>query len=131
MTLQKQISLDLKKAILSKSDDEKNILRVVIGEFNRQGKDISDEAAISTIKKMVENATQQGNREEVLILEKYLPKQIDDVELKKIVLNYFETLNRSVTMKDMGGAMNFLKQNYGGKYDGKTASNLIKELINS
>lgn len=129
--IQEKIKIDLKSAMINKDEEKKSLLRVVIGEFNRIGKELSDKKAISIIKKMVDNAIEQGNDSEVLILKPYLPSQMNELELKRVLMNYLENLEHSPTMKDMGGAMIFLKDNYAGQYDGKMASLKIKELINN
>ena len=56
MTIQEKIKADVKTAMLAKETQTRDILRVVIGEFNRIGKEVSDTEATATIKKMVANA---------------------------------------------------------------------------
>ena len=128
MTVQETISNDVKNAMREKNVEVRDLLRVVIGEFNRIDKTVSDEKALSIIKKMVENAKEQGNTGEVTILEAYLPTQMDELELKRVLMNHIMNLN-SPTMKDMGGVMGWLKKNHGGTYDGKLASTLVRELL--
>ena len=128
MTVQETISNDVKNAMREKNVEVRDLLRVVIGEFNRIDKVVSDEKALSIIKKMVENAKEQGNTGEVTILEAYLPTQMDELELKRVLMNHIMNLN-SPTMKDMGGVMGWLKKNHGGTYDGKLASTLVRELL--
>ena len=123
-----QINSDLKNAMREKNVEVRDLLRVVIGEFNRIDKTVSDEKALSIIKKMVENAKEQGNTGEVTILEAYLPTQMDELELKRVLMNHIMNLN-TPTMKDMGGVMGWLKKNHGGTYDGKLASTLVRELL--
>ena len=77
MTVQEKINIELTLAMLNKEVAKRDLLRVVIGEFNRVDKTVSDEKALSIIKKMVENAKEQGNTGEVTILEQYLPTQND------------------------------------------------------
>lgn len=128
MSIQKQINADLKTAMLKKEVEVRDLLRVVIGEFNREGKDVSDEKASAIIKKMVHNAKDQGNAGEVTILEVYLPQQLDELELKRVLMNHIMNMN-SPSMKDMGSVMAWLKQNFAGQYDGKVASTLVRELL--
>ena len=128
MTVQETISNDVKNAMREKNVEVRDLLRVVIGEFNRIDKVVSDEKALSIIKKMVENAKEQGNTGEVTILEAYLPTQMDELELKRVLMNHIMNLN-TPTMKDMGGVMGWLKKNHGGTYDGKLASTLVRELL--
>ena len=128
MTIQETISNDVKNAMREKNVEVRDLLRVVIGEFNRIDKTVSDEKALSIIKKMVENAKEQGNTGEVTILEAYLPTQMDELELKIVLMNHIMNLN-TPTMKDMGGVMGWLKKNHGGTYDGKLASTIVRELL--
>ena len=126
--IQEKIKSDLKQAMLSKNSEVKDLLRVVIGEFNREGKEVDDAKATSIIKKMVQNAKDQENFREVNILEEYLPKQMDDVELENVCKEYILSLG-DTSMKDMGKVMGYLKDNYSGQYDGKSASSIVRNLL--
>ena len=128
MTVQEHINNDMKIAMREKRVEMRDLLRVVIGEFNRVGKEVSDEKAIAIIKKMAQNAKDQENTSEHTILKLYLPSQMDEAELEKIIQNCI-TFNSYSTMKDMGKVMGYLKKNYDGTYDGKTASVLVKKLL--
>jgi len=128
MTLQEKINANLKSAMLSKNEFEKSILRVLIGEFNRIDKTVSDEKAMSIIKKMIENAKIVGNTFEVTYLEKYLPQQLSVDDLNKLVSQLIEDKKYS-SLKDMGKVMNDLKAEYAGQYDGKLASEIIKSKL--
>ena len=129
MTVQEQIKIDITLAMLNKENAKRDLLRVVIGEFNREGKEVSDERAKAIIKKMRDNAVEFNNDSEVEILHAYLPSQLDEQELKVILMNYLMNLDHKPTMKDMGATMGFLKENFTGRYDGKVAGGLVRELI--
>ncbi len=135
ISIQEQVNVHLKNAILTSNTETKSILRVLIGEFNRVDKIVTDEKATSIIKKMVDNAKERNAKEvdetkresnltEITILETYLPKQLGEAELRAILENFITS--NSLTVKDMGKIMGFLKANYAGQYDGKVASELIK-----
>lgn len=128
MTVQETINSDVKNAMKTKNVAVRDLLRVVIGEFNRVDKVVSDEKALSIIKKMVENAKEQGNTGEVSILEAYLPKQMDADDLTIKINEIIDDLE-ATSMKDMGRIMGELKAGYGGTYDGKLASTLVRELL--
>lgn len=128
MTIQEHIVNDMKIAMREKNVEVRDLLRVVIGEFNREGKDVSDEKATATIKKMVQNAKDQGNDSEATILEVYLPQQMDENELT-LIINQIITVNGFDSMKDMGKVMSELKNDHAGQYDGKMASTLVRELL--
>jgi uncharacterized protein YqeY len=138
MTIQEQVNVHLTNAILTSSTEVKSILRVLIGEFNRVDKIVPDEKAISIIKKMVDNAKERNTKEtdekriaenskEIAILETYLPKQLSEVELSALISALIYANN--YTAKDMGKIMSILKETHSGKYDGKLASSLVKELL--
>ncbi|NJO62627.1 MAG: GatB/YqeY domain-containing protein [Richelia sp. RM2_1_2] len=59
MNIQKQIKQDLKTAMVNNDMAIKSILRVLLGEFDRVGKEVTDDQAVGVIKKMVENAVLQ------------------------------------------------------------------------
>lgn len=129
MNIQEKINSDLKVAMKEKNVEVRDLLRVVIGEFNREGKIVSDEKALAIIKKMVINAKDQGNDIEVSILEVYLPVQLDESTIRRILMNYIMNFDHVPSMKDMGSVMSWLKDNYSGQYDGKLVSKLVRELL--
>ena len=128
MTIQEQIRYDLKQAMLSKNVEVKDLLRVVLAEFSRVGKELTDEEAIKELTKLSKNAKEMKNDGEVAILATYLPSQMDEAELEKIIQNCI-TFNSYSTMKDMGKVMGYLKKTHDGTYDGKMASVLVKKLL--
>ena len=67
MTIQEHIVNDMKIAMREKRNDMRDLLRVVIGEFNREGKELSDERAIAIIKKMRDNAVEFTTSSSVII----------------------------------------------------------------
>jgi uncharacterized protein YqeY len=56
------------------------------------------------------------------IIESFLPKQLTEQEILDII-------TQSGTDKNMGAMMKYLKDNYAGTYDGKTASKVVKEIV--
>lgn len=125
MDIQKKIKNDLKSAMINKDIVKRNILRVVIGEFNRIDKEVSDDKALSIIKKMIINANENKNYNEIEILNIYLPKQFTELELKTIITSIIDENN----FINMGLVMKTLKDKYNGQYDGKLASNIVKKLL--
>jgi uncharacterized protein YqeY len=138
MELQKQISADLVTAMKTKDTTTLNTLRVLKGEIQRaeqspNGKiELSDGDIVRLIKKSIDGINETGgNQDEVLVLEKYMPKQmnLDDViSLVKILIGE----NNYNSPKDMGKIMTYFSQNFAGQYDGKLLSEIVKkELSNS
>lgn len=127
MSIQEEIHVHLRNAILTSNGEVKSLLRVVIGEMNRQGKVLTNDQVISIIKKMIENAKIIGNQKEIAILETYLPQQLSEDELGGLISALIYANNYGV--KDMGKIMTALKEKYAGRYDGKLASTLAKDLL--
>jgi uncharacterized protein YqeY len=127
MTIQEQIKDDLKKAMANKNESLKSLLRVVIGEFNRISKEVTNEEALSVIKKMHYNAVMHKNLAEAALLEAYIPKQLSEEDLRSIIEHLIQV--NEFTSADMGKIMKELKAQYAGHYDGKMANELVKEVL--
>jgi len=128
ITIQEKIGMDLKLAMIEKDDAKKSLLRVVIGEFNRHGKIVDDAKATNILKGMLENATQQNNAVEIEIINDYLPKQLTTDQLSAVICSLIEDKGYS-SVKDMGKIMADLKAEFPGRYDGKVASEYIKNRL--
>lgn len=127
MNIQEKIRKDLKEAILKSDNNKKDLLRTVIGEFNRIDKNIDNEKALSIIKKMKYNADLINNDIESNILSEYLPKMASDEEIKVYIDKIF--IENDYTMKDMGKIMKQIKNEFGSLADMKIASFLVKNKL--
>lgn len=124
------------QAMKDKQIVAKNLLTTLLGELEGKAKrdntEITDEMVVQTCKKFmasndeviaqtfsVEAATKL--KEENVILEAYLPKQLTEAQLTAIVSASGAT--------NVGDAMKFLKENYSGKYCGKLASTVVRTLM--
>ena len=128
MNLQEKINNDIKLSMKNKDTDRLSILRVVKGEMNRLGKDVSDENILGIIRKMKENSDMNNNKVESNILNEYLPSMLEEKQLETIIDGLIHK-NGYNSMKDMKHIMSFLKSNYGASIDGKLASSLIKNKL--
>ncbi|MDB4939648.1 MAG: hypothetical protein JWO40_73 [Candidatus Doudnabacteria bacterium] len=143
--LKDQIVLDLKNAMIAKQQTELNTLRMlkarVMNEEIAKGKDFTDEDIIPVIasevkrrKDSVEAFTRGGRPElaekeqaEISVLQKYLPEQISEDEVRKIV---DQTLaGETLTAADFGKAMGLLMPKLKGKADGQLISKILKEKL--
>jgi uncharacterized protein YqeY len=129
-SLQERIEQDFKDAMRQKDDVKKSLLRVVIGEFSRdkESKILSDEKAIKVIKKMMEDAQTVNRTDEIKILKEYLPSQLTSDQLICVISQLIED-KAYTSLKDMGKIMNDLKAEFPGRYDGKVASEIIKNRL--
>ena len=82
--------------------------------------------SIEAVKKYNKDAS--SLLKEKAIIEQYLPKQLSEEDLGKIIS---ELLKEAGDQPVIGTVMNLLKQKYAGQYDGKIASTLIKQKLDS
>ena len=128
MKLQEKIQSDLKVAMINKDNHRRDLIRVLIGEINRVGKDVSDDEVSKIVKRMTENAILMNNQIEIDILSDYLPKMLSEKEIEDVIVNFISTNNIS-GVKQMGLVMKYLKDEFGSSIDGKVASTLIKNKL--
>ncbi len=145
-----QLEEDLKQAIKNRNQEMVDALRALKTRIQNEkiaklgaaeGREISLEDLValvrSEIKKRKESAEafQKGSRpemaekelKEVVILEAYLPAQMPESEIVKIINELLE--NNAYTSKDFGKAMGELKTKAGQAADGATLAKLLKEKL--
>lgn len=111
---------------------------------NNQTDEISDDDIIDILVKMVKQRKEaadtykQGNRDdlskkeldEIKIIEEFLPKQLSEDEVIKIIEGLISENNIS-DISGMGLLMSEIKKKYSGQLDLGLASKIIKDRINS
>lgn len=102
------------------TDDE--IIEIVFSEIKKR-KD-----AIALYEKGNRQELADKEKKEVAILQKYLPEQISEEELKKLVKEAVEKVEAK-EIKDMGKVMAELMPKVKGRADNSLVSKLIKELL--
>ena len=70
----------------------------------------------------------QAEREEMEIIQSYMPKQLSDDEAKKVVAGVIAAIGAS-SVKDMGKVMAELKAKYAGQMDMAKAGGIVKGLL--
>jgi uncharacterized protein YqeY len=66
--------------------------------------------------------------EEIVIIQKFLPKQMDEAELKEALKKIIESVG-ATSPADMGKVMGVATKELAGKADGKAISSGVKELL--
>ncbi len=130
MNLIEKINEDFMSAYKAKNMQRKNFLGVIKTEVTKESKTPEDNYVISKLKSMVKNAeaTNSFTNEELLIIDEYLPTQMSEDILRAKIGGFI--MKESLSgMKGMGKVMGYLKDNFGGQYDGKLASTITKELL--
>lgn len=67
-------------------------------------------------------------KEEMAVIERFLPKQLDETELKEIIKKIVAETGAS-SPADMGKVMGVVSKQLAGKADGKIISGIVKELL--
>lgn len=128
------------QAMKDKETAKKDLLGVLIGDATKEAKQPEDAKVVAMVKKFIKNSEETlavcvrvGNsigetaaRAEINILEAYLPKQLT-IEGLRTAVKYAVEFNNAT---DMGSVMKYLKDNHEGRYDGKLASQMAKEILN-
>jgi hypothetical protein len=110
------------------------------GKGNSEG--ISDEDILDLLQKMVRQRREsielfkKGDRqdladreaEEIVVIQRFLPKQLDSDQIRGAVQEVIEELG-AATIKDMGRVMAALKERYAGRMEFGKASALVKERL--
>jgi uncharacterized protein YqeY len=149
MTLEDRIKKDLITAMKAKDKIALRGIRaikaaILLANTDGSGEKMTEEKEIKLLQKLVKqrrdsveifekedrNDLAQTEKEEIAIIEKYLPEQLSpeklEDELKKIMASVGAT-----SMKDMGKIMGAATKQLAGRADGKSISSKIKELLNS
>lgn len=139
---------DLKQAQLNKDETRVSTLRLLLSEIKNseitKGEQLSKQEIIAVIakevKKRKEAATgfRQGGREEAAvkeeqeadILSNYLPAQLSDEELSKIVDEAIKETGAS-SMPEMGKVIGVVMAKVAGQAEGGRVSMLVKEKLAS
>ena len=70
----------------------------------------------------------EKEKEEMAIIERFLPKQMSEDEIKEAVKTIIAEIG-AVSTADMGKVMGAASKQLAGKADGKTISSIVKELL--
>ena len=114
----KEISLRGKQATLSDSDIL-NLLQSLV----KQRKD-----SIEAFEKANRNDLIENELNEIKVIEKFLPKQIDENETNLIIKDIIKE-NNFTSLKDMGALMKIIKEKYTGKIDMGLVGKISKSLL--
>jgi uncharacterized protein len=148
MSLEQAIMADLKDAMRNKDEKALRSLRavkaaiIVAKTSEGAGGEISPEEEIKLLQKLIKQRKdsleiyEQKNRadlaltekEEIEIIEKFLPKQLSEDDLKEALSKIIKDLGAS-SNADLGRVMGIATKHLAGQADGKTISSLARELL--
>ena len=144
--LKEKLLDDLKNSMKEKNELRKNVVQMVRAAILQVEKDkqieLTDEQIIEIMAKEAKKRRdsiadyEKGGREdlvnnikqEVSIIEEYLPKQLSKEEVLTIVKDVITEVG-ATSIKDMGKVMKAAKEKIGAASDGKTINEAVKELL--
>ena len=147
MTLEQRITADMKTAMKAKDKASLRGIRAVksailLRKTDGSGKELSEADEIKLVQKLVKQRqdsldiyTKQNRedlaateREEIEVLQRYLPEQLSEEALNKVVKEIIEKTG-ATSMKDMGKVMGMASKQLAGKADGKSISVAVKKML--
>lgn len=148
MSLEQKIMAEMKDAMKSKNEAMLRSLRAIKAEIIKAktepgaGGEIDEATEQKFLQKMMKQRkdsyeifTQQNRadlagkeKEEMDVIEKFLPKQLTEQEIKDAVKEIISSTGAS-SAADMGKVMGVASKQLAGKADGKTISAIVKEML--
>ena len=149
MTLQQRVDSDLKEAMRAKDSTKLGVLRMLksalkYAAIEKSGAEaeLSDLEAIQVIRKQAKQrqdsieSFEKGGRaelankekEELAVLNTYLPQAMNADELTKVVRETIAEVG-ATSKAQMGGVMKALQAKVGGRADGKTLSTEVQKQL--
>ncbi len=148
MSLIETINQDIKTAMLAKDADKLRGLRAIksalLLALTEKGAadEVSEEAEIRVLQKLVKQRKESAdiykaqNRDDLYqieaqeqtVIEAYLPKQMSTEEVEVYLKDLISRVG-ATSVKDMGKVMGAANKELAGKADGKTISEVVKQLL--
>lgn len=149
MTLEEKINADLKAAMMAKDTVATRSIRAIKAEIIKAktekgaNGEVSAEKEIQLLTKMVKQRKESieifekenradlatTEKEEVAVIEKYLPKQMTQEEITAAIKNIIAEVG-ATSAKEMGKVMGAASKQLAGKADNKIVSEVVKTLLN-
>jgi uncharacterized protein YqeY len=146
MPTKETFEADLKQAIRERHRLRKNVIRGVLSAIQLKeievGQPVDEASLLSLLHKEVnsrqetiEAAQQAGRpqmeetlRQEIDILESYLPQRLSELQLEELVREVIQQTGAE-SMADMGLVMRTLMPRIAGRADGRAASEMARALL--
>jgi len=148
MSLEQQVMAEMKDAMKAKDEAVLRSLRAIKAEIIKAktepgaGGEISEETEQKFLQKMIKQRKdaleiyEKQNRadlaakekEEIAVIEKFMPKQLDEAALKEAVAKVISETG-ATSPADMGKVMAVATKQLAGQADGKSISAIVKQLL--
>jgi uncharacterized protein YqeY len=146
MGLQQQVMDQMKTAMKAKDTVALESLRAIksallLSQSSGDGA-LSEDDEVKLVQKLVKQRkdsaaifSEQGREDlakpelaQILVLEQFLPEQLTDAEIEKVVIQTIAATGAS-GMKDMGKVMGMVSKELAGQAAGKTISSIVKNKL--
>lgn len=147
MNLEEKINNDLKTAMKAQDKGTLRAVRaiksaILLAKTDGSGDELTPDREIQMLQKLIKTRTdsleiyrQQGRadlafveEEEIEVIRKYLPAQLDDAALEEVVLGIIAETGAS-SMKDMGKVVGLANQRLAGQAEGARIAAATKRLL--
>ena len=148
MKLENRISLEIKEAMRAKDSVRLETLRsiksgiILIKTKSSEKKDLTENDEINLLQKLVKQRRESANifksqkrndlanseEAQLKIIQEFLPKQMEDLELEKIINDIILKFNAK-SMKDMGKVMGNVNKIVVGRADSKKIAEIVKKKL--
>ncbi|UJH68199.1 GatB/YqeY domain-containing protein [Allomuricauda sp. SCSIO 65647] len=150
MGLQEQVMTEMKIAMKAKDTVALESLRAIKSAIllakteKGAGAALSEEDEVKLVQKLVKQRKdsaaifkEQGRNDlaepelaQVTVIEKFLPEQLTEEEIEKVVVQTIDSIGAS-GMQDMGKVMGIVTKELAGQADGKTISTIVRSKLSS
>ncbi|WP_207696078.1 glutamyl-tRNA(Gln) amidotransferase subunit E [Enterococcus sp. DIV0212c] len=146
MSLLTTLNDDIKTAMKSKDKDTLSVLRMlkaaIQNEQIKAGRDLDGEEELTVLSREMKQRRdslsefEKAGRDdladkvkiEITIVEKYMPKQLSEEEIRQIVQTAIDQTG-ATSPKEFGKVMGAVMPNVKGKADGNQVNAIVKELL--
>lgn len=147
MSLETKAMTALKEAMKAKDQAALRSIRaikaaILLQKTDGTGKALDEAGEIKLLQKLVKQRKDSleifekqnredlaaKEREEIEVIERFLPEQMSEEELENVLKGIIEKTGAS-SMKDMGKVMGMASAQLAGRADGKTISGIVRRLL--
>jgi uncharacterized protein len=146
MSLLEKLTEDMKQAMKNKEKLKLSVIRMVKSSLKNeeinQGKELSEDQVLALVNRELKQRRDslqefekagrddlaETARQEVEILLAYLPKQLDETEIRVLVQSTIDKVG-ATSKKDLGKVMGALMPQVRGKADGTLVNQIVQELL--
>ncbi|MGX7351038.1 glutamyl-tRNA(Gln) amidotransferase subunit E [Enterococcus canis] len=147
MSLLTTLNEDMKTAMKAKDKESLTVIRMlksaIQNEQIKEGRELNDEEELTVLSREMKQRRdslaefEKADRtdlvekvqKEIVIVEKYLPAQLSEAEIREIVQNAIDQTG-ATSPKEFGKVMGAVMPKVKGKADGNQVNAIVKELLN-